>query len=102
MGVLIMNNEYKEQGYKDRNDYLKSLANEFGVDIGAVYMIANTLGPDEDFDALVIELEDYANMMDSTDGDDSDDGDDYYDDNDNDNDNDNDYGYNDDHDDFEL
>jgi hypothetical protein len=56
------NEQYKAQGYKDRNDYLSSLAQDYGIDIMAVRMISDVLGPSEDFDALIIELEDYASM----------------------------------------
>ena len=51
---------YQEEGYKNRRDYLKSLAEEYGVSIDVVIGIAAVLGPSEDFDALVTEVEDYA------------------------------------------
>ena len=51
---------YKENGYKDRADYLKSLTEEYNPDM--VYMLADALGPTEDFDALITELEDYGNF----------------------------------------
>ena len=54
---------YQEQGFKSRKDYLNSLAEDFGVDRDTVYMLASMLGPNEDFDGLVTELEDYADMM---------------------------------------
>jgi hypothetical protein len=56
------NEQYKAQGYKDRDDYLKSLAEDFGIEMMAVRMIADMLGPSEDFDALIIELEDYESV----------------------------------------
>jgi len=49
---------YTEQGYKDRHDYLASLADETGVDMETVFTLASLLGPSEDFDGLVISLED--------------------------------------------
>ena len=49
---------YKENGFDDRQDYLNSLSDEYGIDIGTVMALANVLGPDEDFDGLVIALED--------------------------------------------
>jgi hypothetical protein len=53
-------NIYAENGYKDRNDYLKSLAAKYGVDLETVLVIADMLGPNEDFDGLATNLEDYA------------------------------------------
>lgn len=46
---------YEENGYKNRQDYLDSLADEYG---NRVYIIADLLGPTEDFDGLVTSLED--------------------------------------------
>lgn len=51
---------YKENGYKDRDDYLKCLAEEYDVDLGFVITIADLLGPNEDFDGLVVSVQDYA------------------------------------------
>jgi hypothetical protein len=53
---------YAVNGYKDRNDYLNTLADDMGIDIMAVRMIADMLGPSEDFDGLVSELEDFEYM----------------------------------------
>ena len=51
-------NLYKAHGYEDRDDYLKSLADEYGVPIQIVNVMADILGPEEDFDGLVISLQD--------------------------------------------
>lgn len=56
-------NEYQEQGYKNRRDYLNSLAEDFGIDKSTVYMIASMLGESEDFDGLIVALEDAAEEM---------------------------------------
>lgn len=48
-------NVFQENGYKDRQDYLDALAEDFGPN---VYALADLLGPDEDFDGLVSALED--------------------------------------------
>ncbi len=48
---------YQESGYKDRDDYLRQLAADNGADIKAVLMLADVLGPEEDFDALVMFVE---------------------------------------------
>lgn len=44
--------------YKDREGYLKSLAEEYGVDLDTVLSLADLLGPSEDFDGLINALED--------------------------------------------
>ena len=41
-----------------RNEYLESLADEYGVDTETVFAIAKLLGPDEDFDGLISAIED--------------------------------------------
>ena len=52
-------NIYKEHGYKNRKDYLQNLADEYGADVQAVFALADMLGPDEDFDGLVVAVEDW-------------------------------------------
>jgi len=52
-------NVYIENGYKDREDYLLNLADDFGLDYYMVSAMADMLGENEDFDGLVAELEDY-------------------------------------------
>ena len=49
---------YKERGYSDRNAYLENVANEHGVDAEIVFATAELLGPSEDFDGLIIMIED--------------------------------------------
>jgi hypothetical protein len=52
---------YLENGYKNREDYLLSLAIEYDLDIeDTVRPIADLLGPSEDFDGLVAMLNDLA------------------------------------------
>lgn len=53
---------YKRKGYANRAEYLQSLAEENGVDLDIVLAIADALGPYEDFDGLVIMVEDAAYM----------------------------------------
>ena len=48
---------YTDNGYRNRNDYLKSLADEFNVPLSTVKDLSNILGADEDFDGLVLELD---------------------------------------------
>lgn len=54
---------YTENGYKNRRDYLDTLAAENGVPEDQVYTLASVLGPDEDFDALVTAVEDLGLAM---------------------------------------
>lgn len=54
---------YTENGYENRRDYLESLADEYDVDLQAVFNLANLLGPNEDFDGLITTIEDYADQM---------------------------------------
>ncbi len=64
---------YREYGYDDHDDYLRSLADDYGVPEEAVQALADILGPDEDFDGLVSSLEDAADggwFRDGTDDDD--------------------------------
>ena len=51
---------YRDHGYRDRTDYLRSLADDNGVPIDAVMALADVLGPEEDFDGLVVAVEDAA------------------------------------------
>jgi hypothetical protein len=57
-----MENPYKSNGYENRKDYLKSLAEDLCVSLTTVLALADTLGPSEDFDGLVVMIEDYADM----------------------------------------
>ena len=50
--------KYQEQGYISREEYLNELASEYGIDESIVYSLAEMLGEEEDFDGLVIALED--------------------------------------------
>lgn len=51
---------YQEHGFENRRDYLNNLAAEHGVDPEVVYALAGALGKNEDFDGLVISIEDAA------------------------------------------
>jgi len=54
-----MENVYKENGYKDRKEYLETLSEEYGMDLDTIYVLADTLGEVEDFDGLVNACEDF-------------------------------------------
>jgi hypothetical protein len=49
--------EYTANGYKNREDYLDSLREDYGSD--AVDALTSVLPASEDFDGLVTMLEDY-------------------------------------------
>lgn len=51
---------YKENGYESRDEYIECLALEYGVDVQTVFIMAVLLGPNEDFDGLVVAIQDYA------------------------------------------
>ena len=44
---------YTDKGFKSREDYLDSLANDYDVDINLVLIAATMLGDKQDFDRLV-------------------------------------------------
>ena len=56
-------NDYQANGYTSRRHYLDSLADDFGLDPATVYMMADLLGPAEDFDGLVNALDDYTGEL---------------------------------------
>ena len=51
---------YTDNGYENRREYLVSLAEDYGVPIDRVLVLAALLGPNEDFDGLVNAVEDMA------------------------------------------
>jgi hypothetical protein len=57
-----MSNIYVRKGYKDRRDYLKCLAQDYGVSYITVFSLASMLGENEDFDGLISALDDMAEL----------------------------------------
>lgn len=55
---------YQQHGYYNRMDYLRCMSEDYDVPFETVKVIADMLGPNEDFDGLVVELEDAENMGD--------------------------------------
>lgn len=55
-------NIYKEHGYDSRQHYLLSLAEEHDVPELLVSMLADLLGPSEDFDGLVSTVKGHAGL----------------------------------------
>jgi hypothetical protein len=49
---------YHENGYRNRAHYLQCLAEDNDVELSTVQMLAHLLGPSEDFDGLVVAVED--------------------------------------------
>lgn len=49
---------YANTEFETRMDYLRDLAYEYGIDTSTVFMLADMLGPNEDFDGLVTSLQD--------------------------------------------
>lgn len=56
-------NIYQKHGFDSRRDYLESLAFDYDLEVEDVFNIAGLLGPSEDFDGLLSELEDVAQGM---------------------------------------
>ena len=54
---------YQQNGFKDREEYLNSLCEEYGADMYIVSSIADMLGENEDFDGLVSSLNDFSYMF---------------------------------------
>lgn len=52
----MSDNDYSDWG--NRTEYLKALADDYGMDVSIVFSLADMLGPSEDFDGLICELED--------------------------------------------
>lgn len=52
-------NIYEENGHKNRDDYLQSVADNYGVNIYDVKNLAYMLGASEDFDGLICALGEY-------------------------------------------
>jgi len=49
---------YEDNGYESRKDYLVCLAEDYDTPLETVINLAQLLGEDEDFDGLVVALED--------------------------------------------
>ena len=52
-----MQDVYYAHGYNSRTDYLLSLSDEYDVPQEVVMALADVLGPSEDFDGLITNLE---------------------------------------------
>ena len=61
LNTMDGDNAYIQNGYKDRDDYLQCMSDDYGVPIEVVYSLADML-EGEEFDGLVSALEDAENM----------------------------------------
>lgn len=52
--------DYNELGFRNRDEYLESLAEDYGIPLDIVLILADLYGPSEDFDGLVNAVQDYA------------------------------------------
>lgn len=57
-------NVYQQHGFHNRTDYLRCMSEDYCIPIETVKVLADVLGPNEDFDGLVNALEDAENMGD--------------------------------------
>jgi hypothetical protein len=53
---------YQKNGYSGRTNYLSHLSEDYGIPVGDVMELADLLGPEEDFDGLLVALDDYNNF----------------------------------------
>ena len=58
---------YTDNGYENRKDYLTCLSEDYGIGLDTVCALSSMLGSNEDFDGLVIALEDMENEFDGDD-----------------------------------
>lgn len=56
MGALDLT-PYIDAGYQDRRSYLAAMAEERGLKQKTVFELAEILGPEEDFDMLITQLD---------------------------------------------
>ena len=55
----MADNIYTRNGYKNREDYLRNMADDYGVPPTVVFEVAGMLGESEDFDGLVTSMDDF-------------------------------------------
>ena len=56
-------NIYQQHGFASRDAYLQDLAVEYSVPENVVFMLADLLGENEDFDGLVTSIQDYGDGL---------------------------------------
>lgn len=55
-------NIYQQKGFTSRRDYLKCIADDYGLDESTVFALASLLGANEDFDGLLSALDDASDL----------------------------------------
>ncbi len=53
---------YQERGYKNRTDYLRSLAEKYGIAEERVFVLGDIYEPEQDFNELVEHVRDMAGV----------------------------------------
>lgn len=61
--MIIQSDIYTQNGYNNRTDYLKQLSNSYGLPYHLILELSDTLGSVEDFDALLIALNDIRDSL---------------------------------------
>lgn len=61
--IMDNTNIYQRNGYKNREDYLNCMSEDYGVPLEVVCDLADMM-PGEEFDGLVVALEDAEGMFD--------------------------------------
>jgi hypothetical protein len=56
-------NIYQQHGFHNREDYLESLSELYHAPQGTVEFLAKLYGPSEDFDGLIVALEEYDEVL---------------------------------------
>jgi len=56
-------NVYQEKGFKDREEYLESIGEDYDIPAGFIEAMSDVLGESEDFDGLLSSMEDYESMF---------------------------------------
>ena len=59
-------NIYEENGYASRGEYLDAMAEDYGLEKSDVRLLADLLGPSEDFDGLISGLEEMQDIRKNT------------------------------------
>lgn len=56
-------NAYQENGFRNRKEYLENISQEYDCPIGTVLTLASLLGKEEDFDGLIVAMQDWQSGM---------------------------------------
>ena len=59
---MLSTEEYQRAGFRNRTEYLRFLAHDYGISYNRVRMLSDVLGENEDFDALPVMLDELSMM----------------------------------------